>query len=567
MTSNVSASYPADGTVRNFDIPFPYLLPAHIKAHIDSVPVDYSWVNPTRIRIDPAPPAGSTVKIFRVTPQSPLYTIPDNRPVPSEWYNRATRQAIYVAQELQGDAEGLIEHMTGLKNAAEIAANEATGAAEDIDGKATRAENAAAAAEGFANAMGDAINAPYTLPEDRLSLPATNGAPLDDDLTPGTQTFTDEVKENYAAPPPGVVNAAARATGLIVFDPPSQESTNYVYTDVPWFTHRGTTFRALPVDISATVFNSLVGPCLFEPVATNSWGMLVWRYIGDKPIHSFLQGQMAMRVRTSGTANDAFHKLVLNLRTWDAPHMEAGGQSNGRRFLSTFIGSYQQPVKMTDYEGMNDECLPLTQAVWTAHSAEADRFVGYDNGYFDESSGEVLLTTEGGSPVGAEVRTTKWIDVSDIDASERCLAVWVAGKSRRSRMQWKDSNGDVHFYPVMSRDQHCRRVFRLPHGAQEVRFHYSGPGDDVSSIAVKRMGPENSAEHDPLKGFWYDAQFAFGRDVTLWPGAEYAFDLLTLVYNDASGREWAFRDYGSGFSMPFDATDFLRETASRYFGS
>ncbi|MBB4627907.1 hypothetical protein [Paracoccus denitrificans] len=359
--------------------------------------------------------------------------------------------------------------------------------ASDAKHDADRAETAAGAAAGHAAAMGDAINAAYTLPEDRLSLPATNGAPLDDDLTPGTQTFTDEIRENYAAPPPGVVNAAARATGLIVFDPPSQESTNYVYTDVPWFTHRGSTFRALPVDISATVFNSLVGPCLFEPVATNSWGMLVWRYIGDKPIHSFLQGQMAMRVRTSGTTNDAFHKLILNLRTWDAPHMEAGGQSNGRRFLSTFIGSYQQPVKMTDYEGMNDECLPLTQAVWTAHNAEPDRFVGYDNGYFDEGSGEVLLTTEGGSPVGAEVRTTKWIDVSDIDASERCLAVWVAGKSRRSRMQWKDSNGDVHFYPVMSRDQHCRRVFRLPHGAQEVRFHYSGPGDDVSSIAVKRM--------------------------------------------------------------------------------
>lgn len=422
-------------------------------------------------------------------------------------------------------------------------------------------------AAGHAAAIGDAINAVYTLPEDRLSLPATNGAPLDDVLTPGTQTFTDEVKENYAAPPPGVVNAAARATGLIMFDPPSQESANYVYTDVPWINHRGSNFRALPVDISATVFNSLVGPCLFEPVVTNSWGMLVWRYIGDKPIHSFMQGQMSLKVRASGAANDAFQKVVLQLRTWDAPHMEAGGQSSGKRALSSFIGSYQQPVKMTDYEGMNDECLPLTQAVWDSFSSEPDRFDGYDNGYFTGSSGEDLLTTSGGNPVVPSVRTTKWIDVSDIDASERCLAVWVEGFSTRSRMQWKDSNGDVHYYSAMSRDQNCRRVFRLPHGAQEVRFYYSGAEDNVTSIAVKRMGLGTSAEHDPLKGLWYDAQLPFGRDVTLWPGAEYAFDLLTLVYNDATSRGWAFRDYGSGFSMPFDATDFLRETASRYFGS
>lgn len=94
----------SDGATVEFEVTYPFLRKSHVKAYIDDVPTDYTWVSPTRIRLERVPPYGSEVKIVRETPSEPIVTIQDNRPLPAEAFNSLTTQSIYFSQERPGMA-------------------------------------------------------------------------------------------------------------------------------------------------------------------------------------------------------------------------------------------------------------------------------------------------------------------------------------------------------------------------------------------------------------------------------------------------------------------------------
>ena len=99
MAQDSSVTFTGDGSTTAFDIPFPFLARAHVRASVSGVPTEFTWSNPARIEFASPPPTGASVLISRETPTTPLYTIPDNQPVPSTWYNQLLKQALYVAEE------------------------------------------------------------------------------------------------------------------------------------------------------------------------------------------------------------------------------------------------------------------------------------------------------------------------------------------------------------------------------------------------------------------------------------------------------------------------------------
>jgi|GEM_PF-3446307 len=88
-----------DGIIDTFDLSFPYLRRAHVKAYIGGKAVGISWVNDTRVRTGPVAALGVEIMIRRETPLTPLHVIQDNRPLPGAAYNEVLTQALYYSQE------------------------------------------------------------------------------------------------------------------------------------------------------------------------------------------------------------------------------------------------------------------------------------------------------------------------------------------------------------------------------------------------------------------------------------------------------------------------------------
>src|SRR5690606_13316037 len=82
---------------------------------------------------------------------------------------------------------------------------------------------------------------------------------------------------------------------------------------------------------------------------------------------------------------------------------------------------------------------------------------------------------ESGIPVGPEIVTTDWIDVSSIDKMKHAFAMTFDGTSVRSRIQWRrDSMDTPKFLFEQSWDRSSYRVFRLPRDTGEFRVYYTG---------------------------------------------------------------------------------------------
>lgn len=93
-----------NGTTKAFDLTFPYLRTDHVKVYVNGDLKPFTWLNSTRINITTAPATGTTITIRRETPEVPLSTLVNNRPISAEIYMELLLQAIYFAQERPGVA-------------------------------------------------------------------------------------------------------------------------------------------------------------------------------------------------------------------------------------------------------------------------------------------------------------------------------------------------------------------------------------------------------------------------------------------------------------------------------
>jgi len=369
------------------------------------------------------------------------------------------------------------------------------------------------------------------------------------------------------------LHQAAFPIAECVLIPPMEIATGYVAPNTPWV-NLGPNLqnqRVMPLDVRTVMLNSGIAPRIFEPVLVNESGYLTWRYIGDKPISTTLRGGVKFLMRVAGQVVTPRANVRLRLKTTD--HGEIEG-NNGTTALGFDHYQNKIPFLFENYHGYADLCMPVTQEIRDAAVAGSwvDLFTGYDNGYFATgSTDETLLTTIGGSPVGPEVRTTQWMDVSAgvNNKLTRCYAIIFSGNpGTRRRVQYKDSSGAIHYWTPMSLSKRSSEaIYRLPPEATEFRVYYSGPGDDPGTPQVLRMSEQLSPEYDPLKGYWVECEFNVHRDVVFYPGQTYCITIdVNFIGEAGTIREWGFRYLSGGFSFLFDSTDLLNNRAAALYG-
>ena len=346
---------------------------------------------------------------------------------------------------------------------------------------------------------------------------------------------------------------------------PAAEVSTLVAPSLPFLTHRGVTSRYIPIHILTRLHNTPVSLPLFRPKKTNGWGWLTWQYIGSEPIHVQIAGSIDCLVRTSGPAtqnSDATQRILLRLRSWDHPNLENGENSAGR------VWSYSNPLEgaateLPSYRGCEDYNRVIDASAITNSLTNAELWVSSSNGYFlANSTAETLLTTESGNPVGAEVKTTAWIDVSSYQ--RRALLFNLTGTSTRSRVQVKTSTG-VIYYDSQSDDISARRIYRVPPDANFIRIHYSASGDTASGESIRALSSSTGAEYNILSGHWTKKAFHASMMQTFWPGAEYALTFAVDTYNGSVARDFGYRFQSGGFHFLFDAHEMRKVIAQRAY--
>lgn len=93
----------ASGDNALVNVPFPYLLKAHVHVKVGALGIpdqDLVWLAPNQIRLPSAPAAGAHVKVFRITPADLLLTVWSTPNVfDHRDLNAAMKQLLYICQE------------------------------------------------------------------------------------------------------------------------------------------------------------------------------------------------------------------------------------------------------------------------------------------------------------------------------------------------------------------------------------------------------------------------------------------------------------------------------------
>ena len=94
-------TYPCDGTVQVFVVPFPYLEREHVKIYLDNVEdTEFTWESDTTVRLSATPVNGSTLVIKRETPTDNLLVdFEDSSLLDQETLDTAHRVLFYMMQE------------------------------------------------------------------------------------------------------------------------------------------------------------------------------------------------------------------------------------------------------------------------------------------------------------------------------------------------------------------------------------------------------------------------------------------------------------------------------------
>lgn len=98
------SSYTGDGSTTQFDITFDYADQATVKVRVDRVDVAFTFVNPTRVSVTPAPAAGTLVEVYRKTDVSEnAVTFTDGAIIQASELNSAFDQVLDRAEEIDSE--------------------------------------------------------------------------------------------------------------------------------------------------------------------------------------------------------------------------------------------------------------------------------------------------------------------------------------------------------------------------------------------------------------------------------------------------------------------------------
>ncbi len=351
--------------------------------------------------------------------------------------------------------------------------------------------------------------------------------------------------------------------------PPTEEQNNFSYADVPLISMNGSVGRrVIPLDIRTVLHDTPISIPLFVPTRTNGYGFLTWRYIGEEPIHTIIKGSLSMTVLSSRTDDTAYSNLLMRLRSADGtPDFEVG-ENAGNRNLGSSRGYLTPGRRFSNNKDFNDLGFPLTQSILDARTGP-ERYTGSLPGFFDVNTpDDQLELVDAQGPVGPEVQSTAWMDISDVDKTANAFAFDCGGTSFRSRARYKDDAGNVHYLTGQSSERnHARRAYAFPSDATQVQIYYTGRGSTAASnpVSFRTITQFMSTEAHPTMGYWTQREISVHREVVFWPGAEYYIDIGVDTSGEAVARSWGFRFTSGGLSFLFDAGSLRKKQSNKLF--
>lgn len=90
--------YTGDGSNATFSVPIPYINKSHIRVSVNGVDADHTWSGGSVV-VTTTPPLGAAVRVYRVTPKSPIAVWSGGGPVTAKDLNTVSAQSIYALQE------------------------------------------------------------------------------------------------------------------------------------------------------------------------------------------------------------------------------------------------------------------------------------------------------------------------------------------------------------------------------------------------------------------------------------------------------------------------------------
>ena len=152
-------SYELDGVETDFDVPFPYVAKAHVKARVGGSIVAFTWLTPARIALASPGASGAVLTLSRETDiETPAVTFQPTQTPFAVPLNAGLQQVLYSMQEEEAAAARSSQHAAAAalsKDAATASASAAHGSASAASGHASAAQASAASAAPVAAIVGD----------------------------------------------------------------------------------------------------------------------------------------------------------------------------------------------------------------------------------------------------------------------------------------------------------------------------------------------------------------------------------------------------------------------------
>ncbi|WP_109798672.1 phage tail fiber domain-containing protein [Novosphingobium meiothermophilum] len=143
------SSYTGNGSTTQFDITFTYETADTVKVRVNKADVAFTWVNPSRVQVSPAPAAGSLVEIYRKTDVSAAAVdFVDGAVLQAGDLDNAFRQVLRRSEELGFEFDATNDWVQDrteeiLASASQVSADKATVAADKATVAADKAVVAA----------------------------------------------------------------------------------------------------------------------------------------------------------------------------------------------------------------------------------------------------------------------------------------------------------------------------------------------------------------------------------------------------------------------------------------
>ena len=392
-------------------------------------------------------------------------------------------------------------------------------------------------------------------------------------------------------------NYVGEEFGHVLFMPLNEERTNYIAAETPWKTHRGRTRRMIPLDIRTQIPGLSFARPLFKPTLTNLFGMLAFRYVGEEPLHTTLEGSFSAFIKTSLQPDSSYMRSTLTLECYDPPAI-AAGQGGGRQNLSVSATGVSAPDKFVDTLEFQDIGIPAGQVLianastwpdWWGNGSGAQLDVTF-SAATDHAADAVDPYPRKPFSVGSVVAgamvgiVSDWIDITQGSAPgprDVAYVLWfqdavntagLGGFGTYGRVRYKIADGTIKYLPQQSSERAAFRAYYLPRDAVAVQLAFDVAKPDVLSenslrenLMFARTGNGHAAESMPLHGSFVEASFDVMSDVVFYPGCEYALAFNNSVYDGGFNRGNGFRFQGGGFKATFPAGKMKKELARAFF--